>query len=637
MIMKRIQKIVLVSLCIFAIASCVKPEISVNADFTTNKDVYELYEDVIITNTSTATNDIIVACKWDWGTGYVWGKQLEKPLSFETVGEKEITLTAVTHNNVSGTVTKKITVQDTNKHPVADFVWSPETGIVAGDEVQFTDKSSDADGSIVAWEWKIGGNIVTEQNPKYVFNEFGDIDVTLTVTDNQRGKGFITKTVHVERNNDSMELLWGKKYESDAAARAIFSSPAVSPDGNTIYAFSSGWHLVAFGKDGTQKWSFDAGIHNPATTSNASSCTPSVDEDGTIFVIVGNKDAQDKTGATESGIYAVKPDGTQKWYYPYAYAMFWNPIPMVLSNQIFIATKRNPSVGDFPALWPDGAADNGLLINKADGKYFNYLLVKRGSHGGYAATKDDNFMVHTDSKYGTRVFWKENGNWKKYGANAGQDAFMLGYIPGKTNTEIGFTSYMAIDSNDKVYILYGKADGSSSSSSSAILYCYDLKKYDKSAGASPEWTLELAGENKMYYSLGTVIGGDGTIYVTTTAGVSAVTPQGSLKWFTPTGGNEAIGCPAVDNQGYIYYSESDANETVGKLVKLKSDGTKASEITLGLSLRSSPTIGPDGTIYCTGLDKDGGLSLFAVKGTATGPAAGWSQLGGNPRKTCKAE
>ena len=42
MIMKRIHKIILISLSIAAISSCVKPEISVNADFTTNKDVYEL-------------------------------------------------------------------------------------------------------------------------------------------------------------------------------------------------------------------------------------------------------------------------------------------------------------------------------------------------------------------------------------------------------------------------------------------------------------------------------------------------------------------------------------------------------------------------------------------------------------------
>ena len=60
--MKRLENIFLVALGLFALASCKpEPNISVNADFTTDKAVYELYEDVVITNTSSATNDIIVA------------------------------------------------------------------------------------------------------------------------------------------------------------------------------------------------------------------------------------------------------------------------------------------------------------------------------------------------------------------------------------------------------------------------------------------------------------------------------------------------------------------------------------------------------------------------------------------------
>ena len=617
---------------LLAVSCLQKPVVSVNPDFTTDKDVYEIYEDVKITNTSTSTNDIIIACKWEWGSEHFWGKQFEQPLSFDSVGEKEIKLTVVTDSGVSGTCTKTITVQDTNKRPVADFSYSPSTGIMTGDEVQFTDKSTDSDGKIVAWEWKIGANTVTEQNPKFTFNEFGDIEVTLTVTDNQRGKGSVTKVVKVDKNKNSMELLWSTPYDGDGDV--IFSSPAVSPDGKTVYAFSSGLHLAALGSDGKQKWSFDAGSHNPGTTKNFGSCTPSVDTDGTVFVIVGNKDTQDKTGTYQSGIYAVNPDGKQKWYYAYGYGWFCNVIPLVLNDKIFTATKRNPAPADFPELWPSGSADNGLLLNKADGSYAGFLQVKRGSHGGLAATKEEHFMVHTDSKYGTRVYWKEGDGWKYYGAAAGQNAFMLGYI-GKTNTEIGFTSYMAIDKDNKAYILFAKADGASGSEGDATLLCYDLNKYDKTAGATPEWTLDLDGKNKMYYSLGTVIGEDGTIYVTTTTGVTAVSLNGSKKWYTPAVGNEVFGCPAVDKNGYVYYSETASDLSAGKLVKLNSDGVKVSELTLGQSLCSSPTIAPDGTIYCNGV-KDGRPTLSAIKGVAE-PATGWSQLGGNPRKTCKFE
>ena len=634
--MKKINRIILFAFSLAALASCnMKPVVTVNADFTTDKDVYEIYEDIVITNVSTATNDIIVACKWEWGSEYKWGKQLEKPLSFDTPGEKEIKLTAVTNSNVSGTCIKTITVQDTNVRPVADFDWSPKEGIMAGDEVQFTDKSTDADGTITAWEWKIGANTVTEQNPKFTFSEFGDIEVTLTVTDNQRGKGSVTKVIHVEKNASSIELLWSVAYDGDTEARTIFTAPAVSPDGSTVYAFSTGNHLVAMAAaDGTQKWSFDTGTHNPGMTKAFPCCTPSVDTDGTVFVIAGNKDTQDKTGTYETGIFAINPDGTQKWYHPYGYGWFVNPVPLVLNDYVFVATKRNPSNSDFPDLWGGGSADNGRLIGKATGSYEGFWKVKRGSHGGLAATKDETVIVHTDSKYGTRVYWKEGGSWKFYGVDAGQDAFMLGYH-GQKNTDIGYTSYMSVSPDNKVYILFGDVDRIGTDAADAVLYCYDLAKYDKTNGASPDWKLSLDGLNKMYSGLGTVIGEDGTIYVSTSTGITAVNPDGTKKWYTPASGNEVWGCPAVDKGGNVYYGETTSDQTAGKLVKLASDGSKLSEVTLGQAVLSSPTIAPDGTIFVNSV-KDGKPTLSAVKGTAAA-ASGWSQFGGNPRKTCKQE
>ena len=341
---------------LFAVASCSQPVVSVNADFTTDKDTYEIYEDIKITNTSSATNDIIEACKWEWetesGTQRVYGKQLANPISFDTVGEKEISLTVTSHTNVTATCVKTVTIQDTNKRPVADFSWSPATGIKAGDEVQFTDKSKDSDGTITAWEWNFGGTTKTEQNPKFTFNEFGDIEVTLTVTDNQRGKGSIKKTVHVAKSPNSLELVWAQAYDSDAEAYTKFTSPATNLDGSVVYAFSSGLHLVAFNPDGNQQWMFDANLHNPNPRSNdgtktGSSCTPSVDKDGTIFLAL----AYNESGGTadnESGVYAINPDGTQKWYFPWRNAKYINVIPVILDEMIFLATKSNPTDDD---LW----------------------------------------------------------------------------------------------------------------------------------------------------------------------------------------------------------------------------------------------------------------------------------------------
>ena len=636
--MKSIEIILLLSLSLFALASCTKPKISVTADFTTDKQVYELYEDIKITNTSVAVNDIIVACKWDWGTGYKWGKQLEDPITFDTVGEKEITLTAVTNENVSGTCTKIITIQDTNKSPVPDFEWTPAEGIVAGDDVQFTDKSTDPDGSVVAWEWKIGASTVAEQNPKFTFNEFGDIEVTLTVTDNQRKKASTTKTIHVAKSPNSLELAWAKPFDNDSEAYTKFTSPATNADGSVVYAFSSGLHLVAFDPDGNQKWVFDANLHNPNPrssdgTKTGSSCTPSVDKDGTIFLAL----AYNESGGTadnESGVYAINPDGTQKWYFPWRNAKYINVIPVILDEKIFLATKSNPTDDD---LWTGKPfKDNGAILNKATGSFDQVVRVKRGSHGGFAATKEETILVHTDDSYGTRLLWKEDGQWKHYGADGGRDKFMLGFTYSGTTTLNSQTTYMAIDGNNRVYVLYGKSNGGQ-----GVLMCYDLNKFSQTDGIKPEWTLELDGNTKRYSSLGVALDGNGTVYVTTHNGLTAVDPDGTKKWFLHSSSENFTvwGSPAVDNQGYAYFNESevvDGVQTVAKLVKVKPDGTRASEIALGTSLRTSPTISPDGTIYCTGM-KDGKVTLFSVKGSATGPATGWSQLGGNPRKSCKAE
>ena len=64
--------------------------------------------------------------------------------------------------------------------PVASFTFS-----VSGLTVDFTDTSSDPDGSIDAWSWDFGdGNTSTAQNPSHVYASDGQYTVILTVTDN---------------------------------------------------------------------------------------------------------------------------------------------------------------------------------------------------------------------------------------------------------------------------------------------------------------------------------------------------------------------------------------------------------------------------------------------------------------------
>lgn len=78
-----------------------------------------------------------------------------------------------------------------NATPSAGFDFS--TNLL---DVQFTDTSTDPDGSIVAWNWNFGdGTSSSEQNPSHSFTQTGSYSVLLTVTDNGGSTSSITKNI----------------------------------------------------------------------------------------------------------------------------------------------------------------------------------------------------------------------------------------------------------------------------------------------------------------------------------------------------------------------------------------------------------------------------------------------------------
>ncbi|MEZ4701271.1 MAG: PKD domain-containing protein [Rhodothermales bacterium] len=80
-----------------------------------------------------------------------------------------------------------------NINPVASFTSS--CTLLSCD---FTDTSSDADGSVVSWSWTFGdGGTSTAQNPSHAYGANGTYTVGLTVTDDQGATGTTSKTVTV--------------------------------------------------------------------------------------------------------------------------------------------------------------------------------------------------------------------------------------------------------------------------------------------------------------------------------------------------------------------------------------------------------------------------------------------------------
>ena len=84
---------------------------------------------------------------------------------------------------------------------------------------------------------------------------------------------------------------------------------------------------------------------------------------------------------------------------------------------------------------------------------------------------------------------------------------------------------------------------------------------------------------------------DGTIYISTGGGLTALYPDGSLKWRNESThyGSSAL---AIDKNGRIYLGGRNDN-----LYAINPDGSKEWVFEVPHSLTSSPSLGPDGTIY----------------------------------------
>ena len=188
-------------------------EVAVHASFTTDKESYDVGDPVVLTNTSTAENALIAICKWELGKGVVSYETTPENISYDQAGEYVIKLTVTSDRGAKkSSFEKTIRVVDNIIRPVADFTWSPEK-VVAGEPVQFTDRSTDEDGEVVAWEWKFGTTTSDKQNPEFTFAAQGATEVSLTVTDNKKGRNTKTVTIDVGRGAISLDLLWSYPYD----------------------------------------------------------------------------------------------------------------------------------------------------------------------------------------------------------------------------------------------------------------------------------------------------------------------------------------------------------------------------------------------------------------------------------------
>jgi hypothetical protein len=129
----------------------------------------------------------------------------------------------------------------------------------------------------------------------------GEVPVEVTTAE-----GTDSAVVNVNARQSSGRIRWS----FNVASGSVPARPAVGPDG-TIYFNDDAGRLYALAPDGALKWVFRAG-------SAAAGGPVAVGADGTVYAAgsVGKDPAQtcaDPDLQTVSAVFAVNPDGTQKW------------------------------------------------------------------------------------------------------------------------------------------------------------------------------------------------------------------------------------------------------------------------------------------------------------------------------------
>lgn len=308
---------------------------------------------------------------------------------------------------------------------------------------------------------------------------------------------------------DSQGLM--KKWECDLGDPIMSSAPAIGPSG-TLYV-SADNKLYCISAKGHLWWSFDV------QGSDVGLSAPVVDPDGTIFV-----------GCTDHKLYAINPDGTEKWNFETDSEVDYPPA-VISDGTIYVGARE----GTLYALSPDGVkkweALAGSYIEASPNIASDGTIYVRSSYG----------WLYAFNPYGAEL-WElgfdqrgaEYGNSVEYGASAiGPDGTIYAASSG---------SLCAIDPN-----------------------------------GTRKWLVSLSEEPlDSYRTASTIVDSAGTIYVTSQSGMlDVVRPDGTLKWSFPASSFLTPG--AISSDGTFY-----AQTRQGRLYAFGSDeSTLPPGVTIG--------------------------------------------------------
>lgn len=561
---------------------------------------------VTFTNLTTVEGTTIADYFWHFGFSGEgnWSEEAQPdPVVYAQAGEYTVTLTAWGADGNRATVKKIVTVLADNVLPTADFSYAPMM-VNVGDEVTFTDKSSDSDGEIVSRKWTFpDGSTSTDESPTYTFSAQGMFRVTLSVTDDRGGENSVTKSVNVREGDvEEFTVLWSKEV---AAAEALCAGNVVTvSDLGYIYAVTGEGKLVALDAAGEVAWEYDATAQDKVLLTKEIAYT-SVDADGTVYWAAhayGDKSAAPTVYAFDGSM------GSVLWKNQTAY---------VSEDRIAYST---------PCITPEmlvvgNRGTSGMLrrFDKASGR--NIATVKPANGGISAGTivlKSGAAIYTASGTHGYGLMVPDNlSGW----AAVSKDN---GFTPGDN---LSSNQCQPCVGSDNVLYLAGTINGSGTWN----LAAFDCTNLTASSSKTPKWSVALDGGFKQ---TGASLSADGqTLYIVADAVTPSVvyalnTSNGATRW-SWTLDAECHSIPAVDNLGQVHVVTAS-----GTYVVLSSEGEVVYSSKIADSFEGSVSIAEWGYAYVLGKDTAAGkLKVYAVAlpGVTSAADSSWSQYGGNAR------
>ncbi len=334
--------------------------------------------------------------------------------------------------------------------------------------------------------------------------------------------------------------------------------------------------------------------------------SPAIGDEGIIYI-----------GSTDDHLYAIQPDGTQKWRFDTG-GNVTQPPAIADDGTIYVGTTD----GKVVALNPNGSVkwtfDSGIgddvtgpMAIAADGTIYAPI---GGSSNAMV------FAIHPDGSQ----FWTFDPPTTTFGISIGTDGVVLfgdagGVLYALSSTGVrqwdldvgpGIVSVPSLAEDGTIYVTSGSTT-------------------DNVTAVNPDGTLKwqvTVGRIRRSVSTGV----DGDVYVPVADGaidgaLVALNPaDGSEKWKFETAARVQT-APAVGFDGTIYFG-TDTEE----LFALRPNGTQRWVFEVGGDIQSSPTIAPDGTVYFGSNDSN----FYALRSSSSGLAASsWPKLQRDVRNT----